>query len=299
MVTIELSSEDLTELRFAFSPMWELVMSVRVLRNPSRHTLFLPWVREARAALGGRDLTYLNAVVQAEGYFPDYLTPTPTTPLPRFEEELARLSTTPPDEVQRDASHIFGRWDAEHNEVRRCYLEQPEKALERLVGDLKTYWDVTLAHHWPRLHKRLEGDVLRRSQQLALAGSHALFSTLHPQLSVEGNILKINRKHDKQVRPGGMGLLLVPIFLSWPDLYYLAEPQQRPLIGYSPAGTALWQADSQGADKSLELALGSRRASVLRALQNPATPSTLAESFRGNGWRGVSAVGSFAKSGTG
>lgn len=253
--------------------MWELVMSYRVLRNPARHALFLPWAREALGILENKKLPYLNAAIQPTGYFPDYLTPTPTTPLPSFDEELARLSATPPEEVRRDALRISGQVERDdHSEVLRCYLEQPERALEHLGNDLQAYWDAVLAQHWPYIQKRLEGDVLRRAQQLALEGSYALFSSLHPLLNIEENTLKIERKHERYVRPSGLGLLLVPIFFSWPDLYYLAEPGQRPLIGYSPSGTAFWERGSEG---ELELALGSSRAKVLRALRTPQTPSIL------------------------
>lgn len=277
MVTIELIPEDITELRFAFSPMWELVMSYRVLRNPARHALFLPWVEKARAALEGQSLLYLDAVVGAKGYFPDYLTPTPTSPLPSFDEELTRLRLTPPDEVRRDALRTFGASNSELAPAHRCYLEQPAQALGKLVDDLKVYWEAALAHDWPGIKKRLEGDVLRRAQQLALEGSSKLLSDLHPLLTVEKSTLKIQREHDKRVRPAGLGILLVPIFFSWPDLYYLAEPRQRPLIGYSPNGTALWVGSLGGVDKSLEVALGVSRAKVLSALQIPKTPSILAE----------------------
>ena len=251
-------------------------MSYRVLRSPARHAIFLPWVREVSSVLEEKHLSYLEAAVQAKGYFPDYLTPTPTTPLPSFDEELERLRTTPSEEVRRDALHIYAQSNVQHSAVLKCYFDQPEKALERLTDDLKVYWETALVHHWPHIQKRLEGDVLRRAQQLALEGSHALFSQLHPLLSVEGNVLRIERKHDRQVRPEGLGIILVPIFFSWPDLYYLAEPQQRPLIGYSPAGTALWERNQLNANESLTLALGIGRAKVLGALQIPKTPSTLA-----------------------
>ena len=53
------TADDVARLRFAFSPLWELVMSLRVLRAPSRHSLHLPWLRAVRPRLGDLDLREL------------------------------------------------------------------------------------------------------------------------------------------------------------------------------------------------------------------------------------------------
>ena len=95
-VSIHLSSDDLAETRFAFSPIWELGMSLyKPMRDPSKHALHLPWVQEAKAAIEGRDLGILFAMVPPPGlpptlhpYIPDFLTPAPETPFPQFEDEL-------------------------------------------------------------------------------------------------------------------------------------------------------------------------------------------------------------------
>jgi hypothetical protein len=46
MITVRLSPEDLSRVRFAFSPLWETVASFRVLLDPGRHALHLPWVEQ-------------------------------------------------------------------------------------------------------------------------------------------------------------------------------------------------------------------------------------------------------------
>jgi hypothetical protein len=108
-VTIHLSGEDLAEMRFAFSPIWELGMSLyKPMRDPSKHALHLPWVQEARAAIEGHDLSLLFAVFpppsvpgEIHTYIPDFLTPPPEGPFPQFEEELEHVATTPPEEARR------------------------------------------------------------------------------------------------------------------------------------------------------------------------------------------------------
>jgi hypothetical protein len=53
VIELTFSTLDLTRTRFAFSALHETVDSVRPLREPGAHALHVPWVRRARAALGG------------------------------------------------------------------------------------------------------------------------------------------------------------------------------------------------------------------------------------------------------
>ena len=46
MIVFEFTVADLARMRFAISPAWELVTSLRVLRNRAPAELHLPWVRE-------------------------------------------------------------------------------------------------------------------------------------------------------------------------------------------------------------------------------------------------------------
>ena len=43
MFRIAFSAADLARTRFAFSPLWEVMASIRVLRNPAEHSLLRPW----------------------------------------------------------------------------------------------------------------------------------------------------------------------------------------------------------------------------------------------------------------
>ncbi|MFC7643660.1 hypothetical protein ACFQX6_24940 [Streptosporangium lutulentum] len=83
-------------VRFAFSPIWELVASLRTLRDPARHSLHLPWLRAVRPRLADLDLSELFALVPLRGYLVDFVTPTPETPMPDFAADLDRVRRTPP-----------------------------------------------------------------------------------------------------------------------------------------------------------------------------------------------------------
>src|SRR3954470_20238218 len=103
MVTFEFGVEDLARTRFAISPMWELVQSVRCLVDPSRAALHLPWLAELKdGRLAGLDLAVAVALVPGEGYIPDFLTPPPESPLADFFDELAQVRPPSPAQIRRD-----------------------------------------------------------------------------------------------------------------------------------------------------------------------------------------------------
>src|ERR1044072_7582821 len=65
VLDLAFSTEDLAHTRFAFSPAWEIVASVRRLNQPGEHPLHLPWVKRATAALeaAGIDIGLLRDLV--------------------------------------------------------------------------------------------------------------------------------------------------------------------------------------------------------------------------------------------
>src|SRR5829696_4583084 len=99
MITIPLSTEDLTKVRLAPSPLWETVTSSGVLLHQGRETVHAPWAARARQTLPGTDLSALVAAMCVERRCPDFLTPPPDPSAPTFREELERVRVTPPEVV--------------------------------------------------------------------------------------------------------------------------------------------------------------------------------------------------------
>ena len=89
MITIPLSTEDLTKVRLAPSPLWETVASFGVLVHHGRHTVHAPWAARARRVLPGTDLSPLLAAMCIERACPDFLSPRPT---PRTRASRRRSS---------------------------------------------------------------------------------------------------------------------------------------------------------------------------------------------------------------
>src|ERR687889_2934247 len=281
MITIKLSPEDLSRVRFAFSPLWETVASFRVLLDPGRHALHLPWVEQTRGKLGKLDLAPLYALVRSDGYIPDFLAPPPTTPLPAFEEEMVHLRETPATTVVREVEYLKASGEGvgpDRENLLTPYLTNPVASLERLAASLLRYHDVAIAPHWPRLRVLLEGDVLKRAQALAFGGPEALFDDLHPTVRYRDGLLEVEKPFQIEgVVPGGRGILLVPSAFAWPRLYAIIEEPWQPSLIYTPRGAAkLWVSSRSDVEGALVEALGFGRASVLKGLAIPHTTTELA-----------------------
>src|SRR5689334_24968115 len=81
MIEYELAGNDLGEVRFAISPLNELTLSLRTLRDPGRFPLQLPWLRATARLRADLDLELLGALTNESLWTPDFLNPRPYTPL--------------------------------------------------------------------------------------------------------------------------------------------------------------------------------------------------------------------------
>ena len=282
MITIPLSTEDLTRVRLAPSPLWETVTSVGVLLHHGRDTVHAPWAARARRVLPGTDLSALVAAMCVDGRCPDFLTPPPETPRLDFSDELERLRATSPEVVHEEVAWFvrageeqFGSLAPEQARLLGIFLRDPEASLKRLVDALFRYHGLAIAPYWPRMREHLEGDTIRRGQTLAAGGVEALLSGLHPGASYHGGALTLDKTYEGVLDPGGRGLVLVPCVFAWPRVEVLSQPGYRPTIAYGPRGVAnLWSSARSPNGTAIVAALGDSRASVLKSLLPAPTTTT-------------------------
>lgn len=102
MVRYRLGVEDLARMRFAVSPLQELLFSLWVLRDPGRHAVHLPWRRGVIERRDEFNVGLLLALVGAKLALPDFLTPCPAGFAPAVAEQLEAIRATPPELVRRD-----------------------------------------------------------------------------------------------------------------------------------------------------------------------------------------------------
>jgi DNA-binding transcriptional ArsR family regulator len=279
VITIDVTPNDLANIRFGYSPLMELISSYRVLVRPEKQAQYRRWVDEARDALENIELPYVHAMATIPHYIPDFLTATPATTITELEDEFARLRQTPIEVIHKNITYAISIMG--ETEILCHFMAYPREAIECLIEELRIYWQRTLAHHWPHMTSVLDGDVLYRARSLALDGTKALFAGLHPELSlVKDRLIYTGSEkpnwHKKDYQLTGTGVQLVPaIFVC--NLTWQIEPEWQPMLSYQSRGTGLWWMQSQEApNPSLEIALGAGRARVLQVLATPSSTGEIA-----------------------
>ncbi|WP_433049207.1 helix-turn-helix domain-containing protein [Dactylosporangium sp. CS-033363] len=252
MVSIGLSASAIARIRFAVSPLWETIASLRVLRDPGGHAVHLPWVRRVR----GLGVPLL--VAPAPGYIPDFLTPTPPGPFPDLDDELAVLAATPPEVVAAQT----GAGDP------------PDPAA--LAKELRSYFDAALAPDWPRIRALLEAEVYARARTLAADGVGGLLNDLHANVSFAGGTLSVLQRWCTAADvPDGGDLVLIPSVFVWPSVLTVFGAQAQ--LAYPPRGIgALWESPPDAGADALGALVGRARARLLTELAVPSSTSELA-----------------------
>ncbi len=276
MISFTFSIEDLARTRFAISPMYELVAGLRMLRAPDEAALHLPWVREALPIARGLDLATAFALVPTTaGYLPDFLTPPPGTPVVSFDEELEQVRTTPAARVRDDIGRLLGRRRAP--ESLRPLLERPRRALDRLARSLERFWRLAIEPHWPRIRSLLEADLAYRSRRLTQGGPALLFTDLNPAVRWAGGRVEVDQALEATIPLRDQGLLLVPSAFRWEWPASMTEAPWQPTVVYPARGLGLlWEPGAPEPADGLATVLGRTRASLLAALDAPASTTQLA-----------------------
>lgn len=285
MIRLHLSAADARRIRFASSPLWEAVTSVRTLTDTSRRWhLHEPWRDEVRGRLGRVDLSVLTAVVRPAGYVPDFLVPSPARRHVAFHTALTALTAADPSQAAGELIHLAGHPVAQRGPGRAervALLHQlaadPTAALARIAQALDDYWRVALAPTWRRLHALLQDDIAYRLDQLADGGVDALLRGLHPSVRFDGATLHVQKYYDGDASAGGRGLLLVPCAFAWPDVMVRTAQPLPATLSYSPRGVGrLWERQPHVRHTALAEVIGRTRADLLRLLDLPMATSQLA-----------------------
>jgi DNA-binding transcriptional ArsR family regulator len=277
VLKLAFTTQDLTHIRFAFSPLWEVVASVRVLKTPADHPLHLPWATPTRKRLTDSRLDWgmlSDLVPVPTRVIAGFVSPPPSTPLPDLDLELASLQATPPDLVRNVLDGLPGGRPPGLDPLHA----DPVSGLARLAEIIRQYWDLALAPYWPRMLTLLEGDVLYRARQLTQGGTSRLFADLDPRVSWDSDTLHVvNEYISRSVQLAGRGLLLVPSVFVWPRVFAKLDDPWQPVLRYPPRGVArLWERDGADVSKALAAVLGRSRTLLLTELDTPASTTDLA-----------------------
>ncbi|HWD84096.1 MAG TPA: DUF5937 family protein [Kribbella sp.] len=272
MIEYELVGNDLGEVRFAISPLNELVLSLRTLRDPGRFPLQLPWLRATDAARSRLDLDLLRALTNEALWTPDFLTPRPYTPLGRIDDELVALTSTPGGVVRADLAEV-------HPAALPPVLRgRPDRVLVRVLAALRDYWEACFEPYWPRMRTVLEADVVYRGRVMAQSGLAAMFTDIDPHVRLENTVVQVRLRADLSYRTStaGRGLTLVPSLFSRRASTPIAA-DEPPHIMYPARGLGtLWETPTTLPATALVAVIGRVRARLMNLLETPTSSTELA-----------------------
>lgn len=275
MIDVRFNTEALTRVRFAISPMFETIASLKALNDPARGALHLTWVEQTRRLTADLDLSALRALQGSPTYNPDFINPPPSGPLAEFEDELAVMLATPPEQIQAEVGVAYRRSGVPS--VLQPFLTEPSAAVERLTQLLRAYWDRALEPHWGRIRSLLEHDVLYRARQMANGGTSQLFADLDPSIRWRDDVLHVDQCDHTTLDLDSRSLLLVPSVFVWPKTMVVTAPPWQPTLVYPARGVGmLWEPELPAPPDALAELVGRNRAALLLALNRPRSTTELA-----------------------
>ncbi len=250
MVRIGLSAGAVARVRFAVSCLWEVVAAVRVLRDPGRHAVHLPWANRV-GPLVDTDSLLWRLIPREPAYVPDFLTPPPPGLTADLGAELAVLRATTGDEVRG-------------------------VDLDRLCADIAEFWRVAVAPDWPAIRLLLDAEVFARARRLAEDGAAGLLNDLHERVRWEGDTLSVSKRYCTAGDvPQGSGLVLIPSVFVWPSVLGVFSGDVPQLAFPARGAATLWEARATD-PAPLGALLGRGRAQLLLAAGAPSSTTELA-----------------------
>ena len=275
MLHYELGDSGLSEIRFGISPLCEMGLSLRAMREPSRYPLQLPWLSRTRQAREGLDLELLSGLVNDRLWTPDFLSPRPSSPLTRVDDELAELGGIDPADFTQQLESI-------HGEIPSAMSGSPRAAVRRMVSALREYWDICFDPYWSRMRTILEADITYRGRVMAQAGMSEMLNDISASVSFEGsrlNIVRASLPIEQTVFVDGRGVMLVPTMFTRRGAAPV-DPKGAPIIMYPARGQgAMWETENIVNPRAIAQLLGKTRASLLTALATPASSTELGIRF--------------------
>jgi hypothetical protein len=285
VLQLDFTAADFARLRFAHSPLAEVVASSFALHRPGRLWMYTTWRATVQPMLAKAQLdTLLAAVDGPTCYVPDFLTPVPSTARPSLEQELATVAATPLDRV---AAEMDAAWTGHPTPpaIQR-FATDPAGGLTELIQQVRRYFQLAIAPLWPRLRVLVEREIQQRARVATDRGPSALVSNLHSQLDWNGSALQLASAKERRWTLDGHPLTLLPSGFAGPMVYPMTEGVTGRALWYGPRGYGdLWNAAVAPPallvpPAALAALLGPTRAAVLTLLSTPHSTGEVANALR-------------------
>lgn len=284
MLRIHFTTADLARTRVAAQPdpMWEIALSMHVLRSRDTDPLLEGWKLDTTELMRSTDglierTAPAFALNPPIGYFPDFLTP--SAALNGIDAGLQAILSTPKLQLKTEIARLCDSNPALALVVDDISRGLPQ-ALTVLGAALRKYHDVALAPHWTQISAAIEADRALRGRQMLDEGPAAVLNDLAPRARFRGNVLELlHFRRPSDVYLDGRGVTLVPsYFKEATTLMMLANPSLPPVIVYPVHRDTRITLD--GRRIALDALIGRSRAAVLEQAAAGATVSQIARHLR-------------------
>lgn len=273
MLRYVLNEADVASVRFGISPMCELGLSLRAIRDPARFPLQLPWLRRTEQARAELDFAVLDALIDDRLWTPDFVNPRPESPLTRIDDEFAALAELSPRAFVDGLVAVHGR-------VPEVLTGSPRQGLRRVVRALRELWTATFEPYWPRMRAVLEADVVHRGRQIAQGGLSTMLNGVSSTVDYADGVVTVRLRNplERVQAIDGSGLTLVPTMFTRRASAPIGDGP--PMLMYPARGQgALWETEPVANPAALAGILGETRAALLAALGDPASSTELGVRF--------------------
>ncbi len=283
MLDFTLSPALLGNTRFTFSPLIEVGSSLRLLGMPRTGHPHQRWVKAVRSQLPGAvDLDLLMAVCPPTRWPPDFLFAPSDTDVAAIEVQLEQLRRYPPRRFVDDVEQAWAGW--RRPRIVDALMADPTASLDRVADELHTYWNLAISPHWPRICDVLEADVAYRASRAVVGGLYDLLVDIHPEISINGVHLRIDKPAHVDERHHGTTLVLTPSVFVYPALVVSHDDAGQLSATYTARGVGrVWETGVEVRprdDDPLAGLVGATRARILRGLDVPRSTTQTALRMR-------------------
>lgn len=278
MIEFRLGAEFLGNTRFAFSPLAEAASSIRLLGEPHLAHLHQPWLREVRGNLRGLPMEMLCAVLPPGRWAPDFMYQPAQSPDTTIEQQLHDLAQTPVEDVRDQLTQV---WEGRSVPAAASPVLRDDLGPGRLAEAVWSYWQVAVEPHWTRMCGVLEEDVSYRASRSLVGGLFDLLTDIHPEMSIQGDYLYVDKPHHDDESHDAASLTLIPSVFVWPRLILSHSTPTSFELTYGARGVGrVWEgirdlSEDDDVD-GLAALMGRARSTILKRLTVPASTTQLA-----------------------
>ena len=279
---IELDAAQVSRVRFAVAPLWEVGLAALVLRRSDPGALFRRWAERSRRQVDAATLSRLLSLTAGRDFVPDIFSVLPGGDQPGIADARSHLQGLSDELLARDLLRLDRAHHGTDDWI-RALRDDHDRAREEIADVITDFWSGAIAPHWSAFRRLARTDVARHAIAAAQGGQGAMLDDLHPGVTWTGASLDIAGACDTSFgpTPAEDGVVLTPSAFAWPHVHVMSNAPFQPAIAYGVRGFAtLWGDPTEGAlSPAVERLLGAGRARVAAAISTPATTTELAHAL--------------------